>query len=136
MKYQLAQMLKQGGGSIVNNSSLAGLTAGPGEIYTATKHGVIGLTRTAALNYGRRGIRVNAVCPGVIETEIISGVPPSIREEVKSRIPLGRLGTSDEIAEAVVWLCSERASYVTGTTLTIDGGMVEGFSYGILPRPE
>ena len=134
MKYELAQMLKNGGGAIVNNSSIAGLTALPGEIYTATKHGVIGMSKTAAVNYGNRGIRVNVVCPGVIETPIISGLSDDGRDDFIKKVPLGRLGTDTEIAEPVVWLCSDKASYVTGTTLTVDGGVMEGMTNGWRPR--
>lgn len=134
MKYELAQMLKNGGGVIVNNSSIAGLTALPGEIYTATKHGVIGMSKTAAVNYGNRGIRVNVVCPGFIETPIISGASADILDFYTKKIPLGRFGTDTEIVEPVVWLCSDKASYVTGTVLTVDGGIMEGMTNGVRPR--
>lgn len=134
MKYELAQMMKNGGGVIVNNSSIAGLTGFPGEIYTATKHGVIGMSKTAAVNYGNRGIRVNVVCPGIIETPIISGASDDSRDFFTKKIPLGRFGTDTEIAEPVVWLCSDKASYVTGTVLTVDGGIMEGMTNGVRPR--
>lgn len=125
MKYQLAEMVKQRSGVIVNNSSIAGITAGLGEVYSATKHGVVGLSRTAALNYGEYGIRVNVVCPGPIETPMIAEIPDELKQKAFKRIPLGRLGVPDEIAEPVVFLCSNRASYITGAVITIDGGVTE-----------
>ena len=128
MKYQVPRMLEQGGGAIVNNSSVNGLVGSPGEsAYTASKHGVIGLTRTAALEYAGRGIRVNAVCPGYIYTpmveEIVDANPEDTRR-ILQRYPLGRLGTSEEAAEAAVWLCSDAASFITGAALPVDGGMM------------
>ena len=128
MKHELAQMLRQGGGTIVNTASVAGLVGGTfGSAYYASKHGVVGLTKAAAVEYGGSAIRVNAVCPGVIRTEmaerLISG-----RKELESKIaslhPLGRLGTSEEVAETVIWLSSDEASFVTGQAIAVDGGYV------------
>jgi NAD(P)-dependent dehydrogenase (short-subunit alcohol dehydrogenase family) len=128
MKYEIPQMLKQGGGAIVNMSSVAGLVGFPGiPAYVASKHGVLGLTRTAALEYAKQGIRVNAVCPGVIRTEMIerfTGGDPQAEGQLAASEPVGRMGTPEEVAEAVVWLCSDDASFVTGHPLVIDGGMV------------
>ena len=127
MKYEIPEMLKQGAGAIVNTSSIAGLKANAinGAAYIASKHGVIGLTRTSALEYARRNIRVNAVCPGAIHTpmaERILGVDYRSDEQYFDRLPTGRMGTPTEIAEAVVWLCSDAASYVTGHSMAVDGG--------------
>jgi NAD(P)-dependent dehydrogenase (short-subunit alcohol dehydrogenase family) len=130
LKYELRQMLKQGpGGAIVNMSSVAGLMGSAGAApYCASKHGVIGLTKTAALENARRGIRVNAVCPAVIETamgERLFGAP-EVKKRAISLHPIGRFGTSMEIAEAVVWVCSDRASFMTGQYLVLDGGFLAG----------
>jgi len=128
MKYEIEQMLKNGGGAIVNTSSINGLVGNarqPG--YTSSKHGVIGLTRTAALQYARQGIRVNAVCPGVIETAMtgqILEMNPAYRQVMEGLAPIGRFGQPEEVAEAVLWLCSSRASFVTGHPLAVDGGAV------------
>jgi NAD(P)-dependent dehydrogenase (short-subunit alcohol dehydrogenase family) len=129
MKAEIAWMLDHGGGAIVNTSSGAGLigypTAGP---YVAAKHGVIGLTKTAALEYVRRGIRVNAVCPGTIETPFVGelvGDDARARAALLRTQPGGAFGTPDDVANAVVWLCSDAAGFVTGTALTVDGGAVE-----------
>ena len=127
MKYELAQMLHQGGGAIVNTASIAGLVGGAGNAaYTASKHGVIGLTKTAALEYARQGIRVNGICPGYIHTPMTArGLSdPERRVQTIARHPLGRVGTPEEIAEAVVWLCSDAASFVTGHAMSVDGGYV------------
>ncbi|NBX69327.1 MAG: SDR family oxidoreductase [Proteobacteria bacterium] len=126
MKNELRQMLKQGHGTIVNCASIAG-QIGFQDMgsYVASKHGVIGLTRTAALEFAKSNIRVNAICPGVIQTPMIDryiGKNPELRADLLQAIPLSRFGEPDEIASAVVWLCSEGASYMTGQTLTIDGG--------------
>jgi NAD(P)-dependent dehydrogenase (short-subunit alcohol dehydrogenase family) len=127
MKYELRQMERQGSGAIVNNGSVGALTGNPGiGSYIASKHGVIGLTRTAALEYVKNGIRVNAVNPGLIDTQIardvVSGDEQAYGEIAKS-VPIGRAGRPEEIASAVLWLCSSEASYVVGQALTVDGGM-------------
>ena len=128
MKAQIPQMLKQGGGAIVNNASVAGLVGiRRTSAYVAAKHGVVGLTKAAALEYAESGIRVNAVCPGYIDTPLVRSVFDQLEgmeEEVIARHPLGRLGEPHEIAEAVVWLSSDAASFVTGHTMTVDGGYV------------
>lgn len=111
------------GGSIVNIASTAGLASAPGmAVYVAAKHAVVGLTRTAALDYADRGIRVNAVAPGSIDSGGIRAQPEEIRQQIGSYAPLGRLGHPDEIAAAVTWLASPAAGYATGTILTVDGG--------------
>ena len=130
MKNELKQMLRQGGGgAIVNMSSVDGLTGSPnGAIYSATKHGVDGLTRSAAIEYGPEGIRINAVCGGGFATEMLArGYGHDLAWVERYRrpaIPLGRLGRPEECAEAVVWLCSDAASYVTGVCLPVDGGLL------------
>jgi NAD(P)-dependent dehydrogenase (short-subunit alcohol dehydrogenase family) len=128
MKYELPQLLRQGGGAIVNMSSVAGLVGFVNiPAYVASKHGVIGLTKTAALEYATQGIRVNAVCPGIIRTPMIerfSGGSPQAIEQLVALEPAGRLGSPDEVAEAVVWLCSQAASFVTGHALAVDGGFI------------
>ncbi|MBN8618005.1 MAG: SDR family oxidoreductase [Anaerolineae bacterium] len=125
MKYEIRAMLEQGGGAIVNVASAAGLVgfryAAP---YAASKHGVVGLTRSAALEYARKGIRVNAVCPGFTETPMVAGLGETMVEATVKAIPMRRLGTPEEIAQAIVWLCSEGASFVTGHALAVDGGTV------------
>jgi NAD(P)-dependent dehydrogenase (short-subunit alcohol dehydrogenase family) len=126
MKYELLQMRKQGSGAIVNCSSIGGLIGLPGRaLYHASKHGVIGLTRSAALEYAARGIRINAVCPGTIETpmvaEMLANEPDAMREILRDQ-PIGRLGRPEEIAAAVLWLCSPAASFVIGHALVVDGG--------------
>jgi NAD(P)-dependent dehydrogenase (short-subunit alcohol dehydrogenase family) len=128
MKYELRQMLTQRRGAIVNTTSVLGLVSVPlGPAYTASKHGVVGLTKSAALAYAQAGIRVNAVCPGLIPspmTERVFTHHPELQEPTIAGHPVGRMGTPDEVAAAVVWLCSEAASFVTGHTLTVDGGYV------------
>lgn len=130
LKYEIQQMLKQGkGGTIVNMSSVAGLMGTPAAApYGASKHGVIGLTRTAALEYAHNKIRVNAVCPAVIETpmgERLFGAP-EVRQWALSKHPIGRFGKPTEIAEAVLWLCSEKSSFMTGHYIVLDGGFLAG----------
>jgi NAD(P)-dependent dehydrogenase (short-subunit alcohol dehydrogenase family) len=126
MKHELVQMRKQGSGAIVNNSSLGGLVGLPGRaIYHATKHGVLGLTKSAALEYAARGIRINAICPGTIRTpmveEMLAKEPEAMKEILRDQ-PIGRLGEPEEIASVVLWLCSPGASFVIGHALAVDGG--------------
>ena len=126
MKYEIPQMLKQGGGAIVNMASAAGLVGVPGDSpYTAAKHGVIGMTKSVALEYGKSNIRVNAICPGAIQTQTLERVlakNPEGGKKLVESTPLGRIGLPGEIASAVVWLCSDAASFVTGHALAVDGG--------------
>ena len=128
MKYELPHMLKQGSGAIVNTASGAGLIGVSGmSAYVASKHGVIGLTKTAALEYAKSGIRVNAVCPGLIQTpmvERITAEQPQLGEALVAAEPVGRTGKPEEIAESVVWLSSDAASFVTGHSMSVDGGFV------------
>ena len=127
MKYEIPQMLSQGSGAIVNTASVAGLIGGRGlAAYVASKHGVVGLTKTAALEYAQQGIRVNCVCPGVIHTPMTERAwsDPERRAQIIAMEPLGRIGNPEEIAEAVVWLCSDAASFVTGHAMSVDGGYV------------
>ena len=128
MKYEIQHMLGHGGGAIVNTASVAGLVGFRyGPAYVASKHGVNGLTKTAALEYAKAGIRVNAVCPGVIRTPMFErGLQknPDLEERFAGVHPVGRIGQPEEIARAVVWLCSPAASFVTGTQLPVDGGFV------------
>ena len=126
MKCEIEHMLANGGGTIVNTSSIAGLIGYPGHApYTASKHAVIGLTKTAALEYAKQGIRVNAVCPGAVETNLLESLAEgdsATLEYIKSLHPIGRLAKPKEIADAVVWLCSDEASFVLGQEITVDGG--------------
>ncbi len=128
MKYEIIQMLRQGSGAIVNTASIMGLVGSWSgtSAYNASKHGVVGLTKTAALEYAKSGIRVNCVCPGYIETPMTAQAmsDPEQLERIIAREPIGRVGKPEEIAESVVWLCSDAASFVTGHTMTVDGGYV------------
>jgi NAD(P)-dependent dehydrogenase (short-subunit alcohol dehydrogenase family) len=125
MRAEAEVMLKQGKGSIVNTASINGLVGNASQpAYTATKHAVVGLTRHGALKWARKGVRVNCVCPGVIDTPMVEGVAarPEIRKIMENMTPLGRFGQPDEVAAGVLWLCSDAASFVTGHPLVIDGG--------------
>jgi len=128
MKYEIPQMLKQGKGAIVNMASVAGLIGFPAQAsYCASKHGVVGITKSVALDYATSGIRVNALCPGIIRTPILGSKldeKPKIMANYIAMEPVGRLGKPEEIAPAVLWLCSDEASFVTGYPLAVDGGMV------------
>ena len=128
MRHEIPLMLRTGRGSIVNCASVAGLVGFPTiPAYVASKHGVVGLTKTAALEYAEQGIRVNAVCPGVIDTEMVerfTGGQPEAEAAMIATEPVGRLGQPEEIADAVVWLCSDRSSFVTGQAIAVDGGFV------------
>jgi NAD(P)-dependent dehydrogenase (short-subunit alcohol dehydrogenase family) len=130
LKYEIQQMLVQGtGGAIVNMASVNGLIGAAGAAaYSASKHGVVGLTKSAALETARKGIRVNAVCPAVVETAMGERLfaAPQVHKYILSCHPIGRLGQSAEIAEAVVWMCSDRASFMTGQSLVLDGGFLAG----------
>lgn len=125
MREEIPAMLRGGGGAIVNTASVNGLVGNPSQpAYVASKHGVVGLTRTAALRYAKEGVRVNAVCPGVVETPMVEAVAkvPQYREAMEKMTPMGRMAQPDEIASAVLWLCSDGASFVTGHPLVVDGG--------------
>ena len=123
MKYEIQQMMTQGSGAIVNNSSMGGLIGFPGvSPYIASKHAVMGLTRSAALDYAKQGIRINAVNPGLIATAMLDRLGGDSADRFASMVPMGRLGQAAEIAQAVVFLCSDAASYITGQPLVIDGG--------------
>jgi NAD(P)-dependent dehydrogenase (short-subunit alcohol dehydrogenase family) len=126
MKHELRHMRRQGSGAVVNCSSIGGLIGLPGRaVYHAAKHGVIGLTKSAALEYAAKGIRINAVCPGTIDTPMVSQMlvkEPEAMKEILRDQPIGRLGRPEEIASAVLWLCSPGASFVIGHALAVDGG--------------
>ncbi len=128
MKYEIPQILKQSKGSIVNCASIAGLVGFPGlPAYVATKHGVVGLTKSTAMELAKSGIRVNAVCPGAILTPMLDRITGKVKEVEKQYAamePIGRLGQPEEVASAVLWLCSDASSFVTGTAMAIDGGWV------------
>jgi NAD(P)-dependent dehydrogenase (short-subunit alcohol dehydrogenase family) len=126
MKYEVPAMLKTGGGSIVNTASVLGVLGLPGnEIYIASKHAIIGLTKSVAVEFGKQGIRVNAILPGVVDTDMyqrFAGDKPEFREQMKAMHPIGRIGKPEEMAEAAIWLSSSKASFVTGHSLMVDGG--------------
>jgi NAD(P)-dependent dehydrogenase (short-subunit alcohol dehydrogenase family) len=123
LKHEIPAMLKTGGGAIVNNSSVGGLVGfAMAPVYVASKHAVIGLTKSVALEYATQHVRVNAVAPGTIETRMFRDFAPEVRQMLESAHPMGRIGQPEEIASAVVWLCSDGASFVTGQTVPIDGG--------------
>ena len=128
MKYEIPAMLEDGGGAIVNNASIAGVVGFPNLLpYVASKHGVVGMTKATALEFSGEGVRVNAVCPGVIETPMLERSiekTPEMEDNLVAATPIGRLGEANEIGDAAVWLCSEEASFVTGESLVIDGGYV------------
>ncbi|GAB3401721.1 SDR family oxidoreductase [Massilia agilis] len=127
MKAELRQMMQQGGGTIVNMASVAGLVALPTRsLYTASKHAVVGLTKSAAVEYARAGIRVNSLCPGAVRTPMFARMlerDPQLEEKLKDTYPMGRLAEPAEVANAVMWLCSDQSSFVTGHQLAIDGGL-------------
>ena len=127
MKYQIPEMLKAGAGSIINCSSITGLRGGrQAGAYYASKHAVVGMTKAIAMEYGAKDIRVNAICPGLVMTDMLSGalaVAPEKFEMLKSRVSMGRLAQPDEVADTVVWLASNESRYVTGVALPVDGGM-------------
>nr|AIH14771.1 short chain dehydrogenase [Hapalosiphon welwitschii UH IC-52-3] len=126
MKYEIPQMLKTGGGAIVNTASIGGLIGFPGiPIYIASKHAVLGLTKAAAIEYAKSGIRINAISPGTVITDLFErslGKDPQMKEQIMAMHPIGRAGTPEEIASAVLWLCSEGAGFTIGQSLTVDGG--------------
>ena len=125
LQRELAQMVRQGSGTIVNTASASGLIGYPGiSAYTAAKHAVVGLTRNAAVEYAKQNIRVNAICPGVVSTPMTQGMlaTPGGLDQASAGIPMGRVAQPEEIAELVVWLCSGRSSFVTGSIISIDGG--------------
>jgi NAD(P)-dependent dehydrogenase (short-subunit alcohol dehydrogenase family) len=128
LRQEVPPMLAQGRGAIVNTASIMGLVGSGGAgAYVASKHGVIGLTKSWALSYAAQGIRINAVCPGYIDTPMVQrgvALVPGLEQQVVARHPLGRLGTAEEVADAVIWLCSDAASFVTGHALVMDGGYV------------
>jgi NAD(P)-dependent dehydrogenase (short-subunit alcohol dehydrogenase family) len=128
MKYEIPQMIRNGAGAIVNTSSGAGVIGIPQiPIYVASKHAVLGLTKSAAIEYAKSGVRINAIAPGVVETEMFERVAEDnkqLAESLKSMTPIGRIGDPQEIANAVVWLLSDKASFVLGHTLLVDGGIV------------
>ena len=129
LKYEIGYMIENGGGAIVNDSSYMGLRGGTGRqpAYTASKHGVLGLTKAASRDYARKGIRVNAVCPGVVDTTMMHGLDhngdPSTRARMESWVPMNRYGAPKEVGQVVAFLCSDSASYITGQAIPIDGGV-------------
>jgi NAD(P)-dependent dehydrogenase (short-subunit alcohol dehydrogenase family) len=129
LKYEIGYMIENGGGAIVNDSSYMGLRGGTGRqpAYTASKHGVLGLTKAASRDYARKGIRVNAVCPGVVDTTMMHGLDhngdPSTRARMESWVPMNRYGAPKEVGQVVAFLCSDSASYITGQAIPVDGGV-------------
>ncbi len=127
MKYELEQMVENGGGVIVNDASVAGLRGMPRQMaYTASKHAIIGMTKVAALDYGSKGIRINAVCPGFTKTDMVdrlTGGDSEREQRLAGFSPMGRLGTVEEVANAVVWLCSDESSFTNGEAMVLDGGL-------------
>ena len=128
LRREIERMLSQGGGAIANVSSVAGVSGFPNlPAYVASKHGVVGLTKAAALDYAEDNIRINAVCPGVIDTPMVertTGNDPDVEQQYIAMEPVGRMGTPQEIADSIVWICSDKASFVTGETLAVDGGFL------------
>ena len=125
MKYEIPAMMLHGGGAIVNMSSVAGQVGGQAGIaYYASKHGVIGATKAAALEFSAKGIRVNAVCPAIIETEMADAFPDNMRPALLAAHPIGRFGKAEEVAQTVLFLCSDKASFITGSAVAIDGGLL------------
>lgn len=128
MKHEITHMLKQGKGAIVNTASIAGLIGFPGlPAYVVSKHGLIGLTKTAALENAKQGIRINAVCPGVIRTPMVDRITEkdkTVEKKYEDMEPVGRMGEPEEVAEAIIWLCSDAASFVTGHAMAVDGGWI------------
>jgi NAD(P)-dependent dehydrogenase (short-subunit alcohol dehydrogenase family) len=123
LRHEVAQMRRQGGGAIVNTASILGLVGSGGSAaYVASKHAVVGLTKAAAIDHAPENIRINAVCPGYIETPMTEDTMRRRGEQVMARVPMGRMGKAEEIAEAVVWMCSDRAGFVTGSCWQVDGG--------------
>ncbi len=132
MKHEIPVMLKHGKGAIVNVASIAGLIGFPGlPAYVVSKHGIVGLTKTASLEYAKQGIRINAVCPGVIKTAMvdrITGEDKTVEKQYEDMEPVGRMGQPEEVAEAIIWLCSDSASFVTGNAMAVDGGWIAGLA--------
>jgi NAD(P)-dependent dehydrogenase (short-subunit alcohol dehydrogenase family) len=129
LQEEIPLLLHTGGGAIVNMSSTAGVSAfAGGSAYVAAKHAILGLTKNAALDYAQRGIRVNAVAPGPIDTERLQAVPEEYREQTRRAVPMRRIGSPSDVADTVLWLCSERSRFVTGTTVFVDGGRMAGFA--------
>ena len=125
MKYEIPRMLNNGGGAIINISSLAGIRGRANtSAYTASKHGIIGITKTAALEYAKNGIRINAVCPGLTESGMTSGLSQytELAEKLIQKIPMGHMGLSENIADAAIWLCTDKSSFMTGQVIVVDGG--------------
>ncbi|RZH69630.1 SDR family NAD(P)-dependent oxidoreductase [Natrinema altunense] len=123
MKHQLPAIQASGGGAVVNVASMAGIRGSPGRTpYSASKHGVVGLTKTTALEFAEKDVRVNAVCPTIVETPALRAMSEAERQEIVANVPMGRPAQPDEVASAILWLCSDEASFITGQLLPIDGG--------------